>query len=37
MNTQLGMNVLTEFVPGHTQPGRPLALMIFKTYGYNTM
>lgn len=36
-NTQIGLNVLTEFVYGYIQPGRPLALMIFKTYGYITM
>lgn len=36
-NTQIGLNVLTEFVFGYIQPGRPLALMIFKTYGYITM
>lgn len=29
--------MLTEFVYGYIQPGRPLALMIFKTYGYITM
>jgi OPT family small oligopeptide transporter len=36
-NNQIGLNVLTEFVFGYIQPGRPLALMIFKTYGYITM
>lgn len=36
-NTQIGLNVLTEFIFGYLQPGRPLALMIFKTYGYITM
>ncbi|KAK8090015.1 Sexual differentiation process protein isp4 [Apiospora hydei] len=36
-NTQIGLNVLTEFVYGYIQPGRPLALMIFKTFGYITM
>ncbi|CAL3970961.1 unnamed protein product [Diplocarpon coronariae] len=41
-NTQIGksdtcLNVLTEFIFGYIQPGRPLALMIFKTYGYITM
>ncbi|RBR21939.1 uncharacterized protein FIESC28_04691 [Fusarium coffeatum] len=36
-NTQIGLNVLTEFIYGYLQPGRPLALMIFKTYGYITM
>ena len=36
-NNQIGLNVLTEFIFGYIQPGRPLALMIFKTYGYITM
>ncbi|CAG8975628.1 hypothetical protein HYALB_00008387 [Hymenoscyphus albidus] len=36
-NTQIGLNVLTEFIYGYIQPGRPLALMIFKTYGYIAM
>ncbi|KAF5004264.1 hypothetical protein FDECE_9241 [Fusarium decemcellulare] len=36
-NTQIGLNVLTEFIYGYIQPGRPLALMLFKTYGYITM
>ncbi|KAI3399059.1 hypothetical protein diail_7859 [Diaporthe ilicicola] len=36
-NNQIGLNVLTEFVFGYIQPGRPLALMIFKTFGYITM
>ncbi|KAM5351346.1 hypothetical protein ACJ41O_004069 [Fusarium nematophilum] len=36
-NTQIGLNVLTEFIYGYIQPGRPLALMIFKTFGYITM
>ncbi|KAI9166700.1 Sexual differentiation process protein isp4 [Paramyrothecium foliicola] len=36
-NNRIGLNVLTEFVYGYIQPGRPLALMIFKTFGYITM
>ncbi|KAI0024769.1 OPT oligopeptide transporter protein-domain-containing protein [Xylariomycetidae sp. FL0641] len=36
-NFQIGLNVLTEFVYGYIQPGRPLALMLFKTYGFITM
>ncbi|KAL2201399.1 OPT oligopeptide transporter protein-domain-containing protein [Corynascus similis CBS 632.67] len=36
-NNQIGLNVLTEFVYGYIQPGRPLGLMIFKTFGYITM
>src|SRR6266404_2313443 len=33
-NQQIGLNVLIELIAGYTLPGRPLALMIFKTYGY---
>ncbi|KAJ3491016.1 hypothetical protein NLG97_g5673 [Lecanicillium saksenae] len=36
-NTQIGLNVLTEFIYGYIQPGRPLGLMLFKTFGYVTM
>ncbi|KAL7900990.1 small oligopeptide transporter [Trichoderma sp. SZMC 28014] len=36
-NNQIGLNVLTEFVYGYIQPGRPLALMLFKTFGFITM
>lgn len=36
-NTQLGLNVITEFIVGYMLPGRPLAMMMFKTYGYITM
>ena len=36
-NVQLGLNVITEFIIGYMQPGRPLAMMLFKTYGYITM
>lgn len=28
-NIQIGLNVLTEFVYGYIQPGRPLALMLY--------
>jgi len=27
-NNQIGLNVLTEFIYGYIQPGRPLALML---------
>jgi OPT family small oligopeptide transporter len=27
----------SEFITGYIQPGRPLAMMLFKTYGYITM
>ena len=30
-NTQIGLNVLTEFVYGYIQPGRPLGLMLYFT------
>lgn len=33
-NQQIGLNVLTELIAGYALPGKPLALMIFKTYGY---
>lgn len=36
-NIQLGLNVLTEYIIGYMRPGRPLAMMIFKNYGYVTM
>lgn len=36
-NVQVGLNVLTEFLIGYMQPGRPIAMMLFKTYGYITM
>jgi OPT family small oligopeptide transporter len=35
-NQQIGLNVITEFIMGYMQPGKPLALMLFKTYGYIT-
>lgn len=36
-NVQLGLNVLTEFIIGYMIPGRPLAMMMFKNYGYVCM
>ena len=36
-NVQIGLNVITEFVAGYLLPGRPLANMMIKTYGYMTM
>lgn len=36
-NIQIGLNVITEFIVGYMLPGRPIAMMIFKTYGYITM
>ncbi|RDW92431.1 oligopeptide transporter OPT-like protein [Coleophoma crateriformis] len=29
-----GLNVITEFIIGYMQPGRPVAMMMFKSYGY---
>ncbi|KAI9826487.1 MAG: hypothetical protein M1819_007336 [Sarea resinae] len=36
-NIAIGLNVLTEFLVGYMQPGKPLAMMVFKTYGYMVM
>lgn len=36
-NVDIGLNVITEFVVGYIQPGKPMAMMLFKTYGYITM
>ncbi|KAF2225366.1 small oligopeptide transporter-like protein [Elsinoe ampelina] len=36
-NIQLGLNVFTEFIIGYLQPGRPIAMMMFKTFGYIVM
>ncbi|OJJ46046.1 hypothetical protein ASPZODRAFT_152280 [Penicilliopsis zonata CBS 506.65] len=36
-NVQIGLNVITEFLVGYLQPGKPMAMMLFKTYGYITM
>lgn len=36
-NVHLGLNVFTEYIIGYMQPGRPVAMMLFKTYGYITM
>lgn len=36
-NIQLGLNVLTEFIIGYMVPGRPMAMMMFKNYGYICM
>jgi hypothetical protein len=32
-NLQIGLNVFTEFMIGYMLPGRPNAMMMFKTYG----
>ncbi|KAG0243374.1 hypothetical protein BGW41_002263 [Actinomortierella wolfii] len=36
-NQQPGLNVITEFVIGYILPGRPIANVVFKTYGYISM
>ncbi|EGX97151.1 small oligopeptide transporter, OPT family [Cordyceps militaris CM01] len=33
-NTQIGLNVLTEFIYGYIQPGRPLGLMLSQSLGF---
>ncbi|KAF7716544.1 Oligopeptide transporter [Penicillium ucsense] len=36
-NIDIGLNVLTEFIIGYMQPGKPMSMMLFKTYGYMSM
>ncbi|KAI1263905.1 OPT family small oligopeptide transporter [Xylariaceae sp. FL1019] len=36
-NNQLGLNVVTEFIVGYLLPGHPIAMMMFKNYGYLAM
>ncbi|KAG0475538.1 hypothetical protein HPP92_015224 [Vanilla planifolia] len=36
-NQQVGLNVITELVIGYIYPGKPLANVSFKTYGYISM
>ncbi|KAI0776985.1 OPT oligopeptide transporter [Trametes elegans] len=36
-NQQVGLNVITELIIGYALPGKPIAMMMFKTYGYITM
>ena len=36
-NVGIGLNVLTEFIIGYMVPGRPMAMMMFKNYGYICM
>ncbi|CAN8105626.1 unnamed protein product [Discula destructiva] len=33
-NQQTGLNVITELIIGYMQPGRPIAMMLFKSWGY---
>ncbi|EJD54431.1 OPT oligopeptide transporter [Auricularia subglabra TFB-10046 SS5] len=35
-NTQVPLNVITELLIGYARPGKPVAMMLFKTYGYIT-
>lgn len=34
---QIGLNIITEMIIGYIYPGRPLANVAFKTYGYISM
>ncbi|BGP17800.1 hypothetical protein JCM10213_001699 [Rhodosporidiobolus nylandii] len=36
-NTTLGLNVITEMIAGYIWPGRPIANIVFKVYGYMAM
>ncbi|KAJ4477681.1 small oligopeptide transporter, partial [Lentinula edodes] len=36
-NQQVALNVISELVIGYALPGRPIATMMFKTWGYNSM
>ncbi|KAG8365166.1 hypothetical protein BUALT_Bualt18G0076000 [Buddleja alternifolia] len=36
-NQQVGLNIITEMVIGYVYPGKPLANVAFKTYGYISM
>jgi len=33
-NFQIGLNIITELIVGFMLPGRPIAMMLFKAYGY---
>lgn len=33
-NQQTGLNIITEMIIGYMMPGRPVAMMLFKSYGY---
>lgn len=35
-NIAVGLNVVTEFIIGYMLPGKPIAMMFFKTFGYIT-
>lgn len=36
-NQQPGLNIITEYIIGYLYPGRPVANVLFKTYGYISM
>jgi len=36
-NQQVGLNVITELIIGYALPGKPIAMMMFKTWGFITM
>lgn len=36
-NQQVTLNVLAELIAGYVIPGRPIAVMIFKAYGYSVV
>ncbi|KAF8262095.1 OPT oligopeptide transporter protein-domain-containing protein [Lactarius quietus] len=36
-NQEIGLNVITELIIGYLLPGRPIAMMMFKAWGYITM
>ncbi|KAF8839866.1 small oligopeptide transporter [Paxillus ammoniavirescens] len=36
-NTQIGLNVISELMVGYMLPGKPLTMMLFKTFAYITM
>ncbi|KAF8263832.1 OPT oligopeptide transporter [Lactarius quietus] len=36
-NQEIGLNVITELIIGYLLPGRPIAMMLFKTWGYIAM
>ncbi|KAF9529995.1 OPT oligopeptide transporter [Crepidotus variabilis] len=36
-NQQVGLNVVTELIIGYGLPGHPIAMMMFKTWGYSTV
>ncbi|GBE78430.1 OPT oligopeptide transporter [Sparassis latifolia] len=36
-NQMIPLNVLSELIGGYIIPGRPIAVMLFKTYGFNSV